>query len=200
MNNARDTPEILDLLSSFNYDEDKLEEGQVLFKDLRIQHEAQVRLRAQQKEATAAFNTAREDANKVYRRHVKIGRALLSEEPERMARLGLEGTRAKPFGAWQEQARQFYREGMADDELQTLLARGGLSQEVLRSARIQVKNAVQARNVQESAKGLAQQSTKDRNASAETYQQWMRKFYKIAEVAMSDQPQWLERLGRKVRS
>ncbi len=46
LNNARDTPEILDLLSSFNYDEAKLEEGQVLFKDLRIQHEAQVRLRA----------------------------------------------------------------------------------------------------------------------------------------------------------
>ncbi len=200
LNNARDTPEILDLLMAFNYDEAKLQEGQVLFQDLREQHEAQLRLRAQQKEATAAFNMSREAANKTYSRHFKISRVLLSEEPERLARLGLEGPRSKSFGAWQEQARQFYREGLADAELQALLAGGGLSQEVLESSRAQVKATVQARNAQESAKGLAQQSTKDRDAAAETYRQWMRNFYKIAEMALVNQPQWLERLGRRVRS
>ena len=200
LGNAQSTPEILALLSSFNYDEAKLQEGQALFKTLDQQNSAQLRLYAQQKEATAAFSAARGAANKTYTRHIKISRALLSEESERLARLGLQGKRAQAFGAWLEQARQFYREGLADDGLQTALAEGGLSQEVLGSGQTQVETAAQANSAQESAKGMAQQSTQDRNAAATTFDQWMRKFWKIAEVALSDQPQWMERLGRMERS
>ena len=200
LGNAMDTPEILSLLASFNYGEPKLKEGQAAFKTLEEQHAAQLRLHAQQKEATAAFKAARDDARKMYSRHVKITRALLSEEPERLARLGLEGQRAKAFGAWLVQARQFYREGLADAGLQASLAEGGLTQAVLESGQAGVEAASQANAAQESAKGLAQQSTKDRDAAAADFQKWMRNFWKIAEVALSDQPQWLERLGRMVRS
>jgi len=200
LGNAQSTPEILALLTSLNYDEAKLQEGHALFKTLDQQNAAQLRLYAQQREATAAFNAARSAANKTYSRHIKITRALLAEEPERLARLGLEGKRANAFGAWLEQARQFYREGLADDGLQAALAEGGLSQEVLRSGQTLAETAAQANSAQESAKGMAQQSTQDRNAAATTFEQWMRKFWKIAEVALSDQPQWMERLGRMERS
>jgi len=72
------------------------------------------------------------------------------------------------------------------------LVQGGLNQTVLEQG--------QADRQQESAKGLAQQSTQDRNATAIDFKQWMRNFWKIAEVALNDQPQWLERLGKRVRS
>ncbi len=90
--------------------------------------------------------------------------------------------------------------GLADARLQASLAEGGLAQAVLESGQAGVEAAAQANAAQESAKGLAQQSTKDRDAAAATFQKWMRNFWKIAEVALSDQPQWLERLGRMVRS
>ncbi len=200
LGNALDTPEILDALTVYNYDAVKLQEGQVLFQALEEHHAAQLRLYAQQKEATAAFKTAWSAARKTYMRHVKIARALLAEEPERLARLGAEGERAQAFEAWLGQARQFYREGLADAGLQAALAEGGLAQEVLASGQTGVEAVAQASNAQESAKGLAQQSTKDRDAAVEVFQKWMRNFWKIAEVALSEQPQWLERLGRMVRS
>ncbi len=200
LGNAQDMPEILSLLTAFNYDAAKIAEGQALLQTLEQQHAAQLRLYAKQKEATAAFNAARDDANKMYAKHIKIARALLAEGPRRLARLGLEGKRASAFGKWRRQARQFYREGLADAGLQATLAEGGLSQAVLESGQVKVEAAAKMRSAQKSAKGLAQQSTKNRDAAAETYRQWMRKFYKIAEVALSDQPQWLERLGRMVRS
>ncbi len=200
LGNAQNTPEILDLLAAFNYDAIKLQEGQALFQTLEEQHAAQLRLYAQQKEATAAFKAAWSAARKLYMRHVKIARALLAEEPERLARLGLEGERSRTFGVWLDQAQQFYREGLADAGLQTALAEGGLAQAVLENGQAEIQAAAQANAAQESAKGLAQQSTKDRDAAAEVFQGWMRNFWKIAEVALSDQPQWLERLGRMVRS
>ena len=71
---------------------------------------------------------------------------------------------------------------------------------MLESGQTGVDAAAQASAAQESAEGLAQQSTQDRDAAAATFQKWMRNLWKIAEVALSDQPQWLKRLGRMVRS
>jgi hypothetical protein len=108
--------------------------------------------------------------------------------------------RAQAFGAWLSQTRQFYREGLADAGLRASLAEGGLTQAVLGDGQAKVEAVAQANNAQESAKGLAQQSTKDRDAAAAAFRTWMRNFWKIADVALSERPQWLERLGRMVRS
>ncbi len=104
------------------------------------------------------------------------------------------------FGKWLIQARQFYRETLADAELGDLLAQGGMTQPVLEAGWAAVEAAVQADNAQEAAKGSAQQSTQDRDAAAVTFQRWLRRFWQIADVALADQSQWLERLGRRVRS
>jgi hypothetical protein len=200
LGNALGTPEILSLLTPYGYGQAKLQEGQVLFHALEGQQAAQLRLYAQQKETTASFQTSWGAARKIYGRHGKIARAVLSAQPERLARLGLEGVRAQTFGPWLAQARQFYREALADAGLQAVLAEGGLSPAVLTAGQSIVESAVQADNAKESAKGLAQQSTQDRDAAAATFQDWLRRFWKIAEVALAGQPQWLERLGRKVRS
>ena len=134
LDNALNAPEILDALAAYNYDAAKLEEGQSLLLALEERHAAQLRLRARQREATAAFKATWDEARRTYIRHVKIARALLAEWPERLARLGLEGRRARAFGAWVGQARQFYREGLADAGLQALLETGGLTSAVLESA------------------------------------------------------------------
>ena len=89
---------------------------------------------------------------------------------------------------------------LADADLQALLAEGGLTQAALTSGQMAIEAVVQAHARKESAKGLAQQATQDRNAAAAELDQWLRHFWKIAEVALADQPQWLERLGRRVRS
>jgi len=198
--NALSIAEILILLALYGYDLKKLQEGQALLQALEDKYAAQLRLLARQKEATAAFRAAWHAARQTYALHTKIARALLTAQPERLARLGLEGARARAFGAWLPQARQFYREALADAKLQALLAQGGLIQTVLETGQAAIEAVAQADNAQESAKGLAQQSTLDRDAAAADFQRWLRHFWKIAEVALAAQPQWLERLGRRVRS
>lgn len=200
LDNAFGTPEILALFKLYGYGVEKFQEGQTLLRALEESHAAQLRLYAQQKEATAAFHAAWDVARKTYAQHAKIARALLAAQPARLARLGLEGARARAFNKWLIQARQFYREALADAELGDLLAQGGMTRPVLEAGWTAVEAAVQANNAQEAAKGLAQQSTQDRDAAAAAFQRWLRHFWQIADVALADQPQWLERLGRRVRS
>jgi len=200
LGNAAQTPEIVDLFERYGYGAPKLQEGQTLLQALEDKHAAQLHLYARQKEATAAFRAARQAGREIYHRHVRIARILLIRQPERLARLGLDKPRANAFSAWLAQAQQFYREALADADLQALLAEGGLTQAVLTSGQMAIEAVVQAHAHKESAKGLAQQATQDRNAAAAELDQWLRHFWKIAEVALADQPQWLERLGRRVRS
>jgi hypothetical protein len=199
LTNAAGIPEILGLLEPYD-GAVKLQEGQALFDAFEASHEAQLHLYALQKEATAAFDAAWQAARKVYGRHVKIARALLTERPELLARLGLEGARTRAYSGWLVQARQFYREALADAALLALLQAGGLAQPVLEEGLAAVEATVQAEAAQKSAKGLAQQASQDRDAAAMAFHQWLRLFWKIADVALADQPQWLERLGRVVRS
>ena len=200
LGNARATPEIAALLARYGYGDAELQEGETLRLALETAQAGQVRAYARQQEATAAFQAAWEGARAAYARHTKIARAVLTARPDLLPRLGLEGRRPQAFGAWLAAARQFYREALADAALQTVLAEGGLTAAALAAGQNTLAAAAQADSAQESAKGLAQQATQDRDAAAAACQEWLGRFWKIAAVGLAGQPQWMERLGHKVRS
>jgi len=197
LGNALNTPEIVILLDEFNFGQVKLQQGEALRLELQDRHTGQIRAYAQQQESTAALSTAWDAARKLYKRHTKMAEAVLDEHPELLLRLGLKGRKPQAFGAWLARARQFYREALADEVLQTLWTEGGLALTVLEAGEAALDAADQADREQESAKGLAQQATQDRDIAAAAFEKWMKRFWKIVEVALADHPQWLERLGRK---
>lgn len=193
-------PEISAQMAEYGYDSARLDIGRTKLQLLEEKSNAQTHNYAQQKAHTATFKSSWGEGRKIHRRHAKIASAVLEDQPELLDRLALDSIRMRKFSEWLERAEQFYREALADSEIQTLLATGGLTAEVLTSGQTAVQAAVTAMREQEDAKGLAQQSTKDRDAVAQDFQQWLSKFWKIADVALADHPQWLERLGRRVRS
>lgn len=200
LDNAKTTPEILDLLTPLGYGDAKLAEGVQVRDSLRSKYQDQIRLYAQQEEATDQLNKAKQDAKMLYDRHYGIAKLVLKQKPELMARLGLKGARAMKLSQWIDQADQFYRESLADAGIMALLAIGGLDAETLDEGKLAVQHVGEVDNAQESAKGLAQQSTQVRNEAYLAFKTWMDNFWKIADVALINSPQWLERLGRMVRS
>jgi hypothetical protein len=200
LTNALEIGEIANAFAPLGYDRAKLEAGQALLKNLEASQATQERMYAKQTEATAALETQLAAAKKTYARHAKITRALLAEKPEYLARLGLDTSPPRRVGEWLQHAEQLYREALADATWLTLLAEGGLTEAVLHNGQAMLQATAQADAAQESAKGLAQQATLDRDAAYRTFFEWMRDFWKIAQVALRATPQWLERLGKLARS
>lgn len=94
----------------------------------------------------------------------------------------------------------FYTEALATPAIQTGLATLKITAEdltytqeliaPLEASYVDYKNAV----------GTAEESTREKNATFYTLDVWMRKFYKVAAVALEDNPQLIESLGKHIPS
>jgi hypothetical protein len=49
-------------------------------------------------------------------------------------------------------------------------------------------------------RGIDQQATQDKNKAFEAMNKWVKEFYEVAKIALSDRPQLLESIGKLVKS
>lgn len=198
--NAR-LPEIAVPLERYGYGLEENQEGQTHWEALKDAQDAHLRLYGEQKAATAAFRAAFKTARDYYMRLSKIARAQLADRPDLWNLLGLDGARARTFSEWQPQARALYN-ALLDpaSEMSVLLSPVGLTPEAAQEGLTLLEAALAAETAQEAIKGAAQQATQTRHEAALAFQAWLRNFWKVAEVALADTPQWLEQLGRTVKS
>lgn len=194
-------PEIAVPLARYGYGPEKNQEGQTNWEALKDAQDTHLRLYGEQKAATAAFRAAFKTARDHYMRLSKIARAQLADRPDLLNLLGLDGARARTFSEWQPQARALYNALLnLTGELAERLPAVGLTPQAAQEGLALLGAALTAETTQEALKGAAQQATQARHEAALAFQAWLRKFWKVAEVALADTPQWLEQLGRIVKS
>lgn len=200
LQNARQDQILLNALAELGYDQAALEEGQALLEDAQKAQQTMTAEYSEQYEATEALEDAFETANSTYIRHIKIARVALKEDRGAAEALKLSGRRKRTMSGWLGQARTFYDNALADDDILDALAEFNVTSEDLTQARAQVEAVAEANSTQEKEKGNAQDATEARDAAVEALDEWMSDFYAIARIALSDQPQQLEKLGLVVPS
>ena len=95
---------------------------------------------------------------------------------------------------------KFYTEISADPELQGKLARMKISEEDITNCLAKIEDLQALRAVYQKEIGDAQQSTKTKDAALAKMQVWMHEFFTVARLALKDQPQLMESLGKVVKS
>lgn len=91
-----------------------------------------------------------------------------------------------------------YKQLNASPELLTPLARLKINQEHIDKQLALLEEVKNAYSNYSKEKGESQQATKDKALS--DLVKWVREFYAIAKIALEDQPQLLESIGKFVRS
>lgn len=176
-------------------------EARQLHTDLAAAASTQVDQYGLQKGATAILDDARDAFHAdVYMPHVHLLRARYRKEPTVLARLGLDRPRVRGFAGWVRQAHYLYDNLLADAALAADVEAKGLPTADATAARDALVALAQTDSSQENRKGLAQQSTRDRDALARAFADWLAEFRDLARVALAEQPEWLERLGILHRS
>ena len=96
--------------------------------------------------------------------------------------------------------KKFYTVASSDSEIQSKLVRLKITTEELNGTIEQISNLELARAEYLREKGESQDATKQKDKAFGEIDDWMSEFYAVAKIALEDNPQLLESLGKFVRS
>ena len=195
ISNALNQSVLKPYFDEYGYTEEKLREGEALYKIADERNRIQKKEYGDQFEATAELKLAKANAGKDYIRHLKVARIALGGDPGAANALQLSGERKKSLSGWISQAKAFYANGLDDAKVMEAMGKFNITKEKMEAAQKLVLDCEVKYNKQLKEKGEAQTATKDRDKSLDELDAWMGEFTGIARIALEENPQYLEMLG-----
>lgn len=192
IDNALSIPEIIEKLSDYGYDARKLRKGQEMRRaidGLRMQQEdAQIAA----KDATRTLNEVRQQVDTMFVSHLAIARIAFKDDRTFWNALKLGQARERNLPDWLTQVQRFYNRIVV---VANVIERYNIPKKELIETRKMIAQIGNLQRLQKKAKGQAQIATQNKNDALNELELWMRRFLRIARVALDDNPQQLEMLG-----
>lgn len=197
--NAMTTPELLQLLSAYSYDQAALQAGRQLLSVVEVADRHQKKEYAEQYTATALRDEAWTTAREHYLELLALARVAFRKDRRAREILQLDGPREINLAKWTAMARSFY-EQLKDHSVWVAALRKYNQGEQNIAMGLQLIDALdKAQNSQKKEKGEAQQATAERDNALEILEEWLQDFIEVARVALKSKPQLLESLGSLVK-
>jgi hypothetical protein len=198
--NAGKDNEITEALKRFSYDEARLKGGLKLHGRVDRLCKKKKRKYSDQLKAGEIFRKILKEAKQKYSTFRKVSWVALGKHPALLIALAMEGRSKRSLSGWMEEARQFYTNARANEEIMEKLSGFGVTDEELEQGLRLVDEVEKSAARHEMLKGETVRATKDRDSAFKKFTAWMGDFKRICRVALADIPQKLESLGIKVRS
>jgi hypothetical protein len=193
------SPEIQNELMKFNYDPPRVATGRTLWNNTNDIISYMVNEYGSQYIATSEFNKLKKDVYGNYMVTLKVVRVALVDEPEILRQLNATGARNRSLAGWLKDSKIMYTNILNNPEVIEVLREYGYTPEKLFKESEDVTKVEQLHSLQLKEKGLAQQSTIERDKAFDELCKWYSKFRAIARIALYDKPQLLESLGITVK-
>jgi hypothetical protein len=192
IDNALSTPEILTQLEVYGYDAKKIRQGQTMRRALDELMMQQEDAHLAAKDATRVLNEVRQQAETMFGTHLSIARIAFRDDATFWNALKLGQARERNLPDWLVQVRRFYtRIVVVAKEMEKY----NVPQKELIETRKLIAQIGNLQRLQKKAKGQAQMATQAKNQAVNDLELWMRRFIRIARVALDENPQQLEMLG-----
>jgi hypothetical protein len=194
IHNSLADPEVLALVGAYGYDAQRLAQGKQLLERSLQAYEVKEACAGAQRQATAETDRARLEAEDAFLALVRVARAVFKTDEPALTALALRGRVPASTAAFLGRADQLFDNARLPEVQQGLQAYG------YDAARLQAEykriNAYrEADQVQEAAKGTAQQATADHDEALALLRDWIAQYIKIARIALRHQPKLLDKLG-----
>ncbi|MBI5953667.1 MAG: hypothetical protein HY865_18590 [Chloroflexi bacterium] len=187
--------EIKELVGSFGYTVARLEAGRALYEAALAAVNAGTAASGGQQASTQALAQAEKSARDAYQSLAQVARAVFGRDKAQLAALGLSGSVPKDTAGFVAAAYTLF------DNVRTMqLAEYGYDVERLESERAKIAAYDESNLQQESAKGAAQQATREQDSALQALDDWTAQYLKIAKVALRGKKQLLEKIGVAART
>ncbi len=198
--NLSQVAEIQTQMADYGYDETAINEGKALYEKAKTLYDVRQTESAEEKQAYDAFANTFEQLKEQYKKHRKKAKVALLKKANLYEPFHLKKPMPQAYLKFIQEAKVFYEQMQNNAEAKPLLARFKLTEEIATAQLTAIETVTELRAKYEKEKGESQQATKDKNKAFEDIAEWMREFYTIAEIALEDQPQLLESIGKFVKS
>lgn len=192
---ALEVPEIASVLLGYGYTPERLRAILALI----VEAEALARRKAveygEKHESITLLAKARDEANVLYQKALKLARVALRDEPASVEALGLAGPRKQSLSGWYEQAGDFYANLIGDPDYVKKLERFGYTLQRLRDERRVVDAVMDARDDSSTETSQAKAATSARDKKMDTLDSDVSDLRAVCEVAFYDTPEEMEKLG-----
>ena len=195
--NARHSPDILSALSVHGIDTEYISNLQAQL--LHVQqldhqyHDAS----AEAKATTQLLRTVWDQAQSLYSKHVTLSRVALRDQPVRLEQMELSGPRKKGMAEWMTQAANFYRHATT---IKGMLAKFNITGKELSEMKKLLTQMAEIQTLQFQLKSRAQVVSEQRKLAFAGLKKSISRFFRIAKIALDEEPQQLEALGLVVKA
>lgn len=200
LENVTTQTEIASIMAEFGYDETIVTEGKNLLEKTRETFDFNKKEDDETSEAYNDFATKKENLAKTYSLHRKKAKVIFRKDLTTLSKLALTGSLPTAYIKWLEVVKKFYTVVTNDTDIQTKLLRLKITTEEINNTAQQITNLELARAAYLQEKGESQDATKAKDKAFSEIDDWMSEFYAVAKIALEDNPQLLESIGKFVRS
>jgi len=200
LENAELQPEIASAMTDIGYDATKIAEGKNLLAATQQAYGFNKTEDDETSEAYSSFEVNYDAIDEIYRKHRRKAKVIYRKDPLMLEKLNIDGQMPESYAKWLEVVEKFYTEAIADTAIQEKLARLKIEVEELNAVQAQIGELKIARAAYRREVGESQEATKKKDAAFAKMDDWMSEFYAFARIALEDQPQLLEALGKVVKS
>ncbi len=197
INGALRQPVVSQKLAKFGFPKPEIKKGEAILNKVELLQLDKTARYGQQLSASEHCKRDRAAAWEQYNYHVKSAKLVFRNDLAQQKHLQLNQPRQRSLAAWLTQARYFYQEirQMLDH-----FAKMGVTADELAQAQAMIEAVAEAQINCKTLVGEAQMATQQRNVALKELNAWVRRFTKVARIALEENDQLLEGLGLLVRS
>ena len=199
INNSINDASILRAVSKFGYTSEKIETGKILLDSSLTLNETFNKEYGDVTQAFADRNSEKEKADDSYKKFLTIAQIALKNDYSAKTALQLSGRRATSFSGWLNQVRNFYNNLLNNEQWLASMLIFGITPEILNEGLSELNQVESYAEIIMREKGDAQNATAQRDHKLDELDEWVSDYEKIAEIALMDSPQLLEKLGIVVK-
>lgn len=187
------------LLTDFGITPAYLQQGETLYTETMALVNEQNKEKQEQAAAYDVFYIAQEEAADNTNATSKLVKLLGRNDKDVLNRLKVPATRSGAIAAWLDDTLSFYNRLLNEADFLTKLAPFGKDAAALTQEKDAIENLKTLRNKAIAEKGQAQEATRARNEKLDELKDYSTELRGLAQLALTDKPQLLEKLGILVR-
>jgi hypothetical protein len=200
LQNVETNPIIKPLMEALGYNTAKIDAGKALLNEAKTQFNTNKSLEDARANAYKDFEDLKTAIEAKYSKDRKKAKIIYKQDALVLKELGIKGIIPKSYVKWLETVNLFYNLLNTDAAILAKLAPLQVTQEHVTALIADLNTLEDLRAAYIQAKGNAQNATKTKNKAFKDLEKWMSDFYAVARLALEDEPQLLESLGKLVKS